>query len=186
MNEGHAAFSGLERLAQTMARNQVDLKTAHEIVARSTVFTTHTPVAAGHDEFAPDMVLPILQSLATRLGVSAKEILSWGQPTGAPENTPMSMFILGLRMAQYCNGVSELHGKVARKMWSFVWPNRPEDEIPISHITNGIHLPTWMSPEIAMVCERYIGPDWYMCSHKRMISKKSMKSTVKSCGGLTK
>lgn len=166
MNEGHAGFSGLERLAQAMARHQVDLKTAHEIVARSTVFTTHTPVAAGHDEFAPDMVMPVLQAFAGRLGVSAKEILAWGQPAGAPETSPMSMFILGLRMAQHCNGVSELHGKVARKMWSFVWPDRPEDEIPISHITNGIHVPTWMSPEVAMVCERYIGPEWYMCSQK--------------------
>ena len=164
MNEGHAAFSGLERIAQTMARHQVDLKTAHEIVARSTVFTTHTPVAAGHDEFPPDMVMPVLQAFTDRLGVSAGKILSWGQPAGAEETSAMSMFILGLRMAQYCNGVSELHGKVARKMWSFVWPDCPEDEIPISHITNGIHVPTWMSPEMATVYERYIGPEWYMSS----------------------
>jgi glycogen phosphorylase len=166
MNEGHAAFSGLERLAQTMARHQVDLKTAHEIVARSTVFTTHTPVAAGHDEFPSDMVTSVLQAFTERLGVTAKTILSWGQPAGAPENSPMSMFILALRMAQFCNGVSELHGKVARKMWSFVWPDRPVDEIPISHITNGVHVPTWMSPEMAAVCERYLGPEWYMCSLK--------------------
>lgn len=84
----------------------------------------------------------------------------------------MSMFILGLRMAQYCNGVSELHGQVARKMWSFVWPDVPEDEIPISHITNGIHVPTWMSPEMAMVCERYIGPEWYMSSRQSENVKK--------------
>lgn len=166
MNEGHAAFSGLERLAQTMARHNVDLKTAHEIVARSTVFTTHTPVAAGHDEFAPDMVKPVLQAFTDRLGVSVNKILAWGQQAGAPETSPMSMFILGLRMAQYCNGVSELHGKVARDMWSFVWPDRPKDEIPISHITNGIHVPTWMSPEVAAVCERYIGPEWYLSSLK--------------------
>ena len=166
MNEGHAAFAGLERLAQTMVRYQVDLKTAHEIVARSTVFTTHTPVAAGHDEFRPEMVMSVLQAFTDRLGVSARDILAWGQPAGEPETSPMSMSILGLRMAQYCNGVSELHGKVARKMWSFVWPNRPVDEIPISHITNGIHVPTWMSPEMAMVCERYLGPEWYMGSLK--------------------
>jgi len=166
MNEGHAAFSGLERLAQTMSRHQVDLKTAHEIVARSTVFTTHTPVAAGHDEFTPDMVKPVLQAFTDRLGVTVDKILSWGQPAGAPETSPMSMFIFGLRMAQYCNGVSELHGKVARKMWSYVWPDRPKDEIPISHITNGVHVPTWMSPEVAAVCERYIGPEWYLSSLK--------------------
>jgi starch phosphorylase len=172
MNEGHAAFSVLERLAQTMARHQVDLETAKEIVARSTVFTTHTPVAAGHDEFSPDIVLPVLQAFTERLGVSANQILSWGQPADAEETSPMSMFILGLRMAQYCNGVSELHGKVARKMWSFVWPDRPEDEIPISHITNGIHVPTWISPEMAKVCERYIGPEWYMSSRQPESMKK--------------
>lgn len=166
MNEGHAAFSGLERLAQTMSRHQVDLKTAREIVARSTVFTTHTPVAAGHDEFSPDMVRPVLQAFADRLGVTVDKILSWGQPAGSSETSPMSMFILGLRMAQYCNGVSELHGKVARNMWSHVWPDRPKDEIPISHITNGVHVPTWMSPEVAAVCERYIGPEWYLSSLK--------------------
>jgi starch phosphorylase len=172
MNEGHAAFAGLERLAQTMVRHQVDLKTAHEIVSRSTVFTTHTPVAAGHDEFPPEMVMSVLQAFTDRLGVPAKDILAWGQPAGEPETSPMSMSILGLRMAQYCNGVSELHGKVARKMWSFVWPNRPVDEIPISHITNGIHVPTWMSPEMAMVCERTLGPEWYMGSLKSEDVKK--------------
>ncbi len=166
MNEGHAAFSGLERLAQIMERHNVDLKTAHEIVARSTIFTTHTPVAAGYDEFPPEMVRSVLEAFTGRLGVPAKDILAWGQPAGAPESHPMSMFILGLRMAQHCNGVSELHGKVARKMWSFVWPDRPEDEIPISHITNGIHVPTWMSPEMGMLFDRYIGPEWHMCSLK--------------------
>ena len=149
MNEGHAAFSGLERLAQTMEKYGMDLKTAWQIVPRTTVFTTHTPVAAGHDEFPTEMVMPILRDFAPRLGVGEKNILTWGQPAGAPGDTPMSMFILGLRMAQFCNGVSELHGKVARRMWSFVWPNRSEENIPIGHITNGIHIPTWISPEIA-------------------------------------
>ncbi|MBI9085815.1 MAG: alpha-glucan family phosphorylase [Desulfobacterales bacterium] len=166
MNEGHAAFSVLERLAQTMEQYGVGLDAAREIVPRTTIFTTHTPVAAGHDEFPPDMVMPILKDFSPRLGVSEKEILSWGQPAGAPESAPMSMFILGLRMAQFCNGVSELHGKVARRMWSFVWPNRAEESVPIGHITNGVHVSTWVSPEIAMLYERYIGPEWYMGSRK--------------------
>ncbi len=166
MNEGHAAFSGLERLAHIMERFNVDLKTAREIVARSTVFTTHTPVAAGHDEFPPVMVLPVLKAYTERLGVDEKEILSWGQPAGASENSPFSMFILGLRLANYCNGVSKLHGEVARRMWAFVWPDRPTDEVPITHITNGVHIPTWISPELALLYERYLGPEWYLGSRK--------------------
>ena len=160
MNEGHSAFSGLERLAQTMSKYQVDLKTAWEIVPRTTVFTTHTPVAAGHDEFSPDLVRPYLTSLETRLGVNVDKIISWGQPLKNGSKGMLSMFILGLRMAQHRNGVSALHGKVARNMWSHVWPGRPKDEIPIAHITNGIHIPSWISIENALLFERYIGPDW--------------------------
>ncbi|UCD33049.1 MAG: alpha-glucan family phosphorylase, partial [Desulfobacterales bacterium] len=160
MNEGHSAFSGLERLAQTMSKHQVDLKTAWEIVPRTTVFTTHTPVAAGHDEFPPDLVRPYLASFENRLGVSADKVISWGQPLQTGPEGLLSMFVLGLRMAQHRNGVSALHGKVARNMWSHVWPGRPKDEVPISHITNGIHIPSWISIENALLFERYIGPDW--------------------------
>ncbi len=70
------------------------------------------------------------------------------------------MFVLGLRMAQYCNGVSELHGQVARRMWSHVWPERPEDEIPITHVTNGVHIPSWISIENSLLFDRYLGPQW--------------------------
>jgi len=145
MNEGHSAFSSLERLAQIMSKYNVDLKTALEIVPRTTVFTTHTPVVAGYDRFPADLVKPYLRPLQERLGATEDEILSWGQPVESDPNEPLSMFVLGLRMAQYCNGVSQLHGKVARRMWSHVWPKRPEDATPISHITNGVHLQSFLS-----------------------------------------
>ena len=161
MNEGHCAFANLERLAQTVSLYNVNLKTAKEIVARTTVFTTHTPVAAGHDEFPIDLVKPYLSPLEESLGTNVEAILSWGQPEGSDPDAPLSMFVLGLRMAQYCNGVSELHGKVARRMWSYVWPGRPEDEIPITHITNGVHIPSWISIENALLFERYLGPEWH-------------------------
>ncbi|OQY03706.1 MAG: alpha-glucan phosphorylase, partial [Desulfobacteraceae bacterium 4572_123] len=103
-----------------------------------------------------------LQPFAKRLGTSVENILSWGQPGGTAPEGPLSMFVLGLRMAQYCNGVSKLHGQVARNMWSHVWPGRPEEEVPISHITNGIHIPSFMGPEIARLFERYLGPRWYL------------------------
>ncbi|MCX5883780.1 MAG: alpha-glucan family phosphorylase, partial [Deltaproteobacteria bacterium] len=166
MNEGHSVFSGLERLAQLRERYHLDLKTAMEIVPRITVFTTHTPVSAGHEVFPVDMVKPYIGSFQDRLGVTESEILSWGQPAGAGPNEPFSMFLLGLRLAQNCNGVSQLHGKVARRMWAHVWPEVPENEIPISHVTNGIHISSWISSEIAMLFERHLGPDWYMGSRK--------------------
>jgi starch phosphorylase len=162
MNEGHCAFASLERMAQTMQSHNIDLKAASEIVPRSTVFTTHTPVAAGHDEFSPDLVKPYLSPFQDLLGSSVEEMLSWGQPTGSDPKSPLSMFILALRMSQFLNGVSELHGNVARHMWSKVWPGRPEDEVPIIHITNGVHIPSWISIENSLLLERYLGPDWYL------------------------
>jgi starch phosphorylase len=166
MNEGHSAFASLERLAQTMTDQKVDLKTALEIVPRTTVFTTHTPVAAGHDEFPAEDVLPYLKTLEEKLATSATEILSWGQTDGSPSDAPLSMFILALHLASHCNGVSRLHGSVARRMWSHVWPHRPVEEVPISHITNGIHISSFISQEFANLFGRYLGPDWYMSSRK--------------------
>jgi len=166
MNEGHSAFASLERLAVTMTDHQVDIKTALEIVPRTTVFTTHTPVAAGHDEFPVEMVKSYVQPFEARLGTSVDEIISWGQPEGSSKDAPLSMFILALHMAAYCNGVSKLHGSVARRMWSFVWPRRPVEEVPISHITNGIHISSFISQEFAYIFDRTLGPDWYMGSRK--------------------
>lgn len=164
MNEGHSAFSSMERLAQVMSNNKVDLQSAMEIVPRTTIFTTHTPVAAGHDEFYPDLLRPYLLSYRDKLNAEVDEILSWGQPVDSGRESRFSMFIFGMRMAQYRNGVSELHGKVARRIWSHVWPGIPEDEIPISHITNGIHINSWLSIENTHLFERYIGPEWYLNS----------------------
>jgi starch phosphorylase len=164
MNEGHSAFCSLERLCQIKTAYGVDLGTAMEIVPRTTIFTTHTPVAAGHDEFPKELVKPYVTPMESCLGVSADEIISWGQPASDNPNIPLSMFVLGLRMSQYHNGVSELHGRVARRMWSHVWPGWPEDEVPIAHVTNGIHIPSWISIENAQLFERYLAPDWYLHS----------------------
>jgi starch phosphorylase len=162
MNEGHSAFASLERLAQIMEHHSLDLPSALEVVPRATIFTTHTPVAAGHDDFPADTVQPCIKPFEARLGVSAREIIAWGQSPGAPPESPLSMFILGKRMAAHCNGVSALHGAVARRMWSHLWNGIPEPEIPITHITNGIHIATWVSNEIALLFERYLGPEWHL------------------------
>jgi glycogen phosphorylase len=166
MNEGHSAFASLQRLAQIIADHNLDLKTAIEIIPRTTVFTTHTPVAAGHDEFAVDLVRPYLRQFEERLGISTDEILSWGRPEGSNVNAPLSMFILALHMSAYCNGVSRLHGSVARRMWSFVWPERPEEEVPIAYVTNGTHIPSFISQEFAYLFDRYLGPGWNLSSRK--------------------
>ncbi|MCJ7540417.1 MAG: alpha-glucan family phosphorylase, partial [Desulfobacterales bacterium] len=166
MNEGHSAFSAMERLALFMERYHIDLKTALQIVPRCTVFTTHTPVAAGHDSFSIDLVKPWILPLKDRLGAGEEEILSWGQTEGFNKDESFSMSILGIRMSQHLNGVSRLHGSTARKMWAHLWPGRPEDEIPISHVTNGIHVSTFISQEIWPLFERYLGPEWYMSSRR--------------------
>jgi starch phosphorylase len=166
MNEGHSAFCSLERLAQIIERYDVDLKTAMEIVPRTMVFTTHTPVPAGHDEFSPDLVRPVLSKLKERLGTTEDRILSWGRTEGEGLYAPLSMFVLGMHMSQHCNGVSKLHGRTARKMWSHIWPNISEEEVPISHVTNGIHVSSFISLEFAQLFDRYLGPDWYMSSRK--------------------
>jgi starch phosphorylase len=166
MNEGHCAFAGLERLVQIMEEHAIDLKTALQIVPRTTIFTTHTPVAAGHDEFPAEMVRPYLKPLAERMKTTERELLSWGQAQGASENGPISMFILGVRLSAACNGVSQLHGSVARRMWSHLWPGRPVEEIPIAHITNGVHVASFVSHEFANLFDRYLGPDWYLGSQR--------------------
>ncbi|MFH2100326.1 MAG: alpha-glucan family phosphorylase [Pseudomonadota bacterium] len=160
MNEGHCAFLSLERLYQCMRRHNIELKTALQTVPRSMVFTTHTPVAAGHDEFPAYMVRPYLTPLARQLGTTGDEVLSWGQAEGSGPDGPLCMFILAMRMAQHINGVSRLHGRVARNMWSHVWPGIPEEEVPITHITNGIHPGTWISLENDQLFQGYLGSDW--------------------------
>jgi len=172
LNEGHPAFSSLERLALFMRTHGTDLQTALEIVPRTTIFTTHTPVPAGHDEFPVGLVKPVIQSFNEMLGASEQEIISWGQPPDAQPDAPGSMFILGARLAQFCNWVSRLHGSVARRMWVHLWPERPEDEIPISHVTNGIHSPSWISSEHAVLFKRYVDPQWHIhCQDQQNVAR---------------
>jgi starch phosphorylase len=160
INEGHAAFLALGRLEYLMQSRGLDLDTALEVVARTNVFTTHTPVPAGNETFPADLVRPHLQAALNGLGVPPDTILAWGQPADGGPGHEMSMTILGLRMAAHSNGVSHLHGRVARRMWSHLWPGRPEDEITIGHVTNGVHVSSWLSPDNTALYDRYLGPQW--------------------------
>jgi len=160
INEGHAAFLSLERAAQMARHTETDLDTAMEIVRRTNVFTTHTPVPAGNETFAVDLLRPHLDALKKDLGLNPGAVLALGRAAGADPNSPFSMTVLGLRTARLCNGVSKLHGVVARKMWAHLWPERPDDEVPIGHITNGVHVGSWLSADNAALYDRNLGPEW--------------------------
>ncbi len=158
MNEGHSAFLVLERVRELVkAGNTFD--EAAELVRPTTVFTTHTPVPAGSDEFPLWLVDKYFSSLWPQLGLTreqfidlAHHVLPWGES--------FSMPILALGMSTKRNGVSELHGKVARKMWGFLWPDKKEDDIPITYITNGVHTGTWLARRLGFLYDRYLGNGW--------------------------
>ncbi len=160
MNEGHCSFGGLERIAMIMDRFQLDFPSAFQICKRTSVFTTHTPVAAGHDEFPKDLIKPCIQPYADKFGIPEADLLSWGEPYGSEDTGKFSMFIFGVRFSGFINGVSRLHGLVARNMWQSLWPRRHVEEIPISHITNGVHICSYLSRHKNALFERYLSADW--------------------------
>ncbi len=160
MNEGHCTFAGLERICQIMERFDLNFQSASQICRRTTVFTTHTPVEAGHDEFETHQVRPYIAPYAEKFGISVDELLSWGEVPGNGKNAKFSMFCLGVTFSGYINGVSRLHGEVARNMWQKLWPGRQKEEIPIDHVTNGIHINSYISRHKNALLERYLAADW--------------------------
>lgn len=157
-NEGHTAFIMLERIREEVEKG-ANFSSAIERVQRTTVFTTHTPVPAGHDVFPVELVERHFQNYWQSLGISRETFLELGQQNGVRDGT-FNMTILALKTANYRNAVSRLNGSVARKMWHGLWPNVSEDAVPISHVTNGIHVPTWIAPELEQLYEKYLGQDW--------------------------
>ena len=157
MNEGHAAFLGLERIRMLVAREKLSFIEALQSVAASSLFTTHTPVPAGNDAFAPEMMEKYFADYIRACQIDFHELLKLGRPWSHPEKEPFSMTILALRLSRQANGVSAIHGRVSREMWQSVWPGVPKKEIPIRHVTNGIHTFTWMAPEIRGLLEKVEG-----------------------------
>ncbi len=161
MNEGHAAFLSLARIAHLTGKYGYDADTAMEIVWRSNVFTTHTPVPAGNEVFSVDLARPYLIPFCREAQLDVNRVINWGVPSQERGRaSEMSMTILGLRMANFNNGVSKLHGEVARNMWKHLWPGRGLDEIPIGHITNGVHVPSWLSNRMRQLFSRYLRSGW--------------------------
>ncbi len=160
MNEGHSAFLGLERIRLLMLEAGLGFNEAREAMAAGTVFTTHTPVSAGNDRFPPELVWTYFRDYAPQLGLSQDEFIALGRENPSDMSEHFCMTVLALRLASSANGVSRLHGNVSRRMWKRMWPGVPFDEIPIAHVTNGVHTHSWLSDEFARLFERYLGPRW--------------------------
>lgn len=160
LNEGHSAFLALERIRILMEEQGLSFVEAREAASAGNVFTTHTPVPAGIDRFPPHLMDKYLSDYYRLLGLSREEFLDLGRENPLDNGGPFSMAALALRLAAHANGVSRLHGKVSRRMWQGVWSGVPEDEIPIITITNGIHVPSWVSLDMAKLYDRYLGPRW--------------------------
>ncbi len=160
MNEGHSAFVSLELTRRLMEQHGLSFAEATQLASASLVFTTHTPVAAGHDYFPPEVMDRYFSEYIPRLGIERDAFLALGRKDPANANENFCMTTLALRMASSSNGVSELHGEVSRRLWRDLWPDLPEEEIPITHITNAVHFQSWISQEMNYLYERYIGPSW--------------------------
>jgi len=160
MNEGHTTFLTLEQAARLMDREQLPFDEARHLAAAANTFTTHTPVPAGHDTYDPAWIREALGPYAARLGLSVAQLVALGQREPEKPNDPFNMTVLGLRMARHRNGVSKLHGEVSREMWRDLWPMLQVDEVPIAHVTNGVHGFTWMAAEMRRLFDRYFEPDW--------------------------
>ena len=156
LNEGHSAFAVLEAIRRCMEREGVDFETAVRQVARRTVFTTHTPVPAGHDRFGSDLVDEHLGPLREALGISQERLMDLGRVNPGDAGEEFCMTVLGLRGSRRANAVSSLHGNVTRHMWAGLWRDRPEEDVPIGHITNGIHVPSWLAPQMQQLYDRHL------------------------------
>ncbi len=160
MNEGHAAFLALERIRLLMEERKLRFNEAREAVRAGNVFTTHTPVEAGIDHFAADLLEKFLGRYYRSLGISREEFLGLGRQNPRNSHETFCMAVLALRLADHVNGVSQLHGEVSRKMWRNLWPDLPEEHLPLTSITNGVHIKTWISSEMAGLLIRYLGTRW--------------------------
>jgi starch phosphorylase len=160
MNEGHSAFLPFERIAALSSRNKLTFSEARELVQATTCFTTHTPVPAGNDMFSEELIEKHLGQLPEQLGLSWGDFMNTGRSGCLSGDNSFCMTVAAIKSAAYVNGVSKLHSQVARGMWHKIWEGVPEREIPISAITNGIHLYTWVSNDLATVFDRYVGSGW--------------------------
>ncbi|HET6144344.1 MAG TPA: alpha-glucan family phosphorylase [Candidatus Acidoferrales bacterium] len=160
LNEGHSGFAVLEAIRNRMEEEGLDFNTAVPRVSREVVFTTHTPVPAGHDRFDGGLIEEHLGPIRDALGISYDWLMSLGRENPNNSNENFCMTVLGLKMARRANAVSALHGEVSRAMWTSLYPGRSEESVPIRHITNGVHVPTWLAPQMFRLYDRHLGTGW--------------------------
>ena len=160
MNEGHSGFAAFERIRALREEQGLDFNEALEFVRFTNVFTTHTPVPAGIDTFQPDLMRIYLGHYAKAMGISFDVLLGFGRQNPRDKDEEFSMAVLALRLSNWNNGVSRLHGQVSRRMWHRIWPHTSKIDLPITHVTNGVHIPSWISEEMARNYNRYLGPRW--------------------------
>ena len=159
MNEGHAAFAALEMAREEVAAGK-DLHAALDAVRERTVFTTHTPVPAGNDTYPADLVRRALEPLAASLGAGAEQIIRLGRTRPDDEHEPFGVTQFALRASRSANGVSQRHGDVSREMWRALWPERADDDVPIGHVTNGVHVPSWVGAPMRRLLDRHLPDGW--------------------------
>jgi starch phosphorylase len=160
MNEGHSGFAVLEAIRTRMVDEGIGFYQAAPIVAREVVFTTHTPVPAGHDRFGADLIDEHLGPLRESLGISHEALMDLGAEHPGQRHE-FCMTVLGLKLSRRANAVSSLHGEVSRAMWTGLFPGRGEDDVPIGHITNGVHVPTWLAPQMFRLYNRHLRINWH-------------------------
>jgi len=160
LNEGHSGFAVLEAVRNRMIEEGIDFATASSQIPREVVFTTHTPVPAGHDRFNADLIEEHLGPLREQLGLSHDELMALGRENPGHHHEQFCMTVLGLKLSRRVNAVSSLHGEVSRAMWKGLYPNRSEEAVPIGHITNGVHVPSWLAPQMCRLYDRYLGIGW--------------------------
>ena len=160
LNEGHSGFAVFEAIRNRMLEEGLNFDQAASQVPREVVFTTHTPVPAGHDRFSPDLIEEHLGPLREQLGISSEKLLSFGREDPWNLDESFCMTVLGLKLSRRTNAVSSLHGEVSRAMWTSLYPDKPEDAVPIGHITNGVHVPSWLAPQMCRLYDRHLGVGW--------------------------
>jgi starch phosphorylase len=158
LNEGHPAFAVLERIRERVQEGMSFNKAADQVRSTS-VFTTHTPVPAGHDVFPFELMEKYFRDYWPALGLNHDAFLQLGMHPNEP-NSGFNMTAFALKMSGFRNGVSKRHGEVARNMWQSLWPDVPEEKIPIDFVTNGVHVPTWIEPKMELLFDKYLGPNW--------------------------
>ena len=169
LNEGHSGFAVLEAIRMRMEEEGIAFDAAVPRVSREVVFTTHTPVPAGHDRFEAALVEEHIGPLRESLGLSLDSLLGLGRENPNNSDELFCMTVLALRLSRRANAVSALHAEVSRAMWTGLFRGKLEDDVPIGHITNGVHVPSWLAPEMFRLYDRHLGPGWHQHSSEAKI-----------------